>query len=108
MVQPSYTIQATYYTHSTTILHDTGHLLHTQYNHPIQYRPLMYVCICSLVDLYIHSSLSYICVYIYIQCHVYHCTGIVRGNGSIVKCFDEMCGDFLVSDELKKVTEFLG
>ena len=29
----------------------------------------------------------------------------MRENGSIVKCFDEMCGDFLVSDELKKVTE---
>jgi hypothetical protein len=31
------------------------------------------------------------------------CTGIVRESGVIVKCFDEMCDDFLVSDELRKV-----
>jgi hypothetical protein len=29
--------------------------------------------------------------------------GIVRESGVIVKCFDEMCDDFLVSDELRKV-----
>lgn len=29
--------------------------------------------------------------------------GIVRESGTIVKCFDEMCDDFLVSDELRKV-----
>ena len=31
------------------------------------------------------------------------CVGIVRETGSIVKCFDEMFGEFLVSDELRKV-----
>ncbi len=30
-------------------------------------------------------------------------SGVVRESGRIVKCFDEMCGDFLVSDEIKKV-----
>ena len=29
--------------------------------------------------------------------------GVVRRSGHIVKCFDEMIDDFLVSDELKKV-----
>ena len=33
----------------------------------------------------------------------FRCIGIVRESGSIVKCFDEMCGEFLVSDELRKV-----
>lgn len=27
----------------------------------------------------------------------------MRESGAIVKCFDEMCDDFLVSDELRKV-----
>ena len=27
----------------------------------------------------------------------------MRESGAIVKCFDEMCEDFLVSDELRKV-----
>ena len=31
---------------------------------------------------------------------------VVKKSGSIVKCFDEMWGDFLVSDELKKVGNF--
>lgn len=30
-------------------------------------------------------------------------SGIVRNTGSIVKCFDEMMDDFLISDELKKM-----
>ena len=29
--------------------------------------------------------------------------GIVRESGAIAKCFDEMCEDFLISDELRKV-----
>lgn len=30
--------------------------------------------------------------------------GVVRESGHIVKCFDEMVDDFLISDELKKVS----
>ena len=33
--------------------------------------------------------------------------GVVRKSGHIVKCFDEMVDDFLVSDELKKVKYLL-
>ena len=29
--------------------------------------------------------------------------GVVKQSGHIMKCFDEMCGDFLISDELRKV-----
>ena len=29
--------------------------------------------------------------------------GIIRENGSIVKCFDEFCDGFTISDELRKV-----
>ena len=29
--------------------------------------------------------------------------GIVRQSGSIVKCYDEMCGDIMISDELRKM-----
>ena len=31
------------------------------------------------------------------------CVGIVRQSRSIVKCYDEMCGDIVVSDELRKM-----
>ena len=31
------------------------------------------------------------------------CAGIVRQSQSIVKCYDEMCGDIVVSDELRKM-----
>jgi len=35
---------------------------------------------------------------------VIHClAGVVRESGNIVKCFDEVCGDFVISDELRKV-----
>lgn len=30
-------------------------------------------------------------------------SGVVRESGSIVKCFDEPCGDFLISDRLREV-----
>ena len=30
--------------------------------------------------------------------------GVVRESGNIVKCFDEVCGDFIISDELRKVS----
>ena len=30
-------------------------------------------------------------------------SGVVRQSGSIVKCLDEVCSDFLISDELRKV-----
>lgn len=30
-------------------------------------------------------------------------TGIVRQSGSIMKCYDEMYGDIMVSDELRKM-----
>ena len=30
--------------------------------------------------------------------------GIVRDSGSIIKCFDEPCGDFIVSDKLREVS----
>ncbi len=30
-------------------------------------------------------------------------SGVVREGGRIVKCFDEMCGDMVVSDQLRKV-----
>lgn len=29
---------------------------------------------------------------------------IVRESGQIVKCFDEPCGDFLISDKLREVS----
>lgn len=35
--------------------------------------------------------------------HVYHFKGIVRQSGSIVKCYDEMYGDIMISDELRKM-----
>jgi len=31
------------------------------------------------------------------------CAGIVRQSGSIVKCYDEMYGDIIISDELRKM-----
>ena len=33
----------------------------------------------------------------------YHFKGIVRQSGSIVKCYDEMYGDIMISDELRKM-----
>ena len=30
-------------------------------------------------------------------------TGIVRQSGSIVKCYDDMYGDIMISDELRKM-----
>lgn len=29
--------------------------------------------------------------------------GVVRDSGRIVKCFDEVCGDFIISDKLREV-----
>ena len=29
--------------------------------------------------------------------------GVVRESGHIVKCFDEVCGDFVISDKLREV-----
>lgn len=29
--------------------------------------------------------------------------GVVRESGRIVKCFDEVCGDFIISDKLREV-----
>ncbi len=29
--------------------------------------------------------------------------GVVRKSGHIVKCFDEVCGDFVISDKLREV-----
>lgn len=54
----------------------------------------------------------YVHVYIWIQAawgqHLGHSLlfiylGVVRETGHIVKCFDEVMDDFLVSDELRKV-----
>ncbi len=33
---------------------------------------------------------------------------MVRASGSVAKCFDEPCGDFIISDELRKVSEWFG
>ena len=33
--------------------------------------------------------------------------GVLRENGSIVKCFDEVCDNFVISDELRKVRRYI-
>lgn len=47
----------------------------------------------------------------YYYCLIYFCRlltcGVVRESGFIVKCFDEVCGDFVISDELRKASNWL-
>ena len=45
-------------------------------------------------------SMAYIPTYL---CRLLLC-GVVRESGYIFKCFDEVCGDFVISDELRKVS----
>ena len=50
-----------------------------------------------MCGLHLHHTNIYTCIIQLLY------SGIVRQSGSIVKCYDEMYGDIMISDELRKM-----